>query len=172
MENINNLDFMALAFNLKANSEITTKIWNGDLNVKYSDMNNAYGSYTQGADTVLLNSNLIGGGREASAKLAAVLAHEGTHVAGNRYEGVAHIQAGASYDILNSKFNLNGDSDFRQKIIDGIKADESWVENTGDTDWWKLKYSKDSKGNIVHTIDWDGSLDLTVKDIDGKIYYY
>ena len=38
---------------------------------------NDYGNYTIGENKIVLSENLFGSGREASAKLATVMSHEG-----------------------------------------------------------------------------------------------
>ncbi len=48
--------------------------------------------------------------REASAKLATVMSHEGSHYYGNRVEAIAHMSAADTYSQLNQKFKLQGEN--------------------------------------------------------------
>ena len=48
--------------------------------------------------------------REASAKLASVMSHEGTYYNGNRVEALAHMSAADTYSQLNQKFKLQGEN--------------------------------------------------------------
>ena len=52
-------------------------------------------------------------------------------------EGLAHMQAAGTYDTINRMFGLESNTDFSNEMIDGILDSRSWVENTGDTDYWK-----------------------------------
>ena len=62
---------------------------------------NEYGNYTLGENKIVLSETLLGGGREASAKLATVMSHESTHYYGNRLEAIAHMSAAETYSQLN-----------------------------------------------------------------------
>ncbi|GEM_PF-1159817 len=89
-------------------------------------------------------------------------------------EGLAHMQAAGTYDTINRMFGLESNTDFSNEMIDGILDSRSWVENTGDTDYWKLmedgslKYDgdgwlKDENGMYINR---DGS--KTDEPIKGK----
>ena len=71
---------------------------------------NDYGNYTLGENKIVLSENLLGGGREASAKLATLMSHEGNHYNGNRVEAIAHMSAADTYSQLNQKFKLQGEN--------------------------------------------------------------
>ena len=62
---------------------------------------NDYGNYTLGENKIVLSENLLGGGREASAKLATVMSYEDSHYNGNRVEAIAHMSAAETYSQLN-----------------------------------------------------------------------
>jgi hypothetical protein len=67
------------------------------------------------------------------------MAHEGTHLNGNRYEGMAHLQGLETYNAINAKFGLEADGGFYSDMALAIMNPESWVENTGDVDFWLLR---------------------------------
>lgn len=144
---------------MELNHDLAKNIWNEQIGVKYAD-NDGYGLYKVGEKSITLNSTLLGGGLEESAKLATVLAHEGTHLYGNRVEGVAHLQGATTYTQLLDKFNLAGDKAFAGEIMAGLTSTNSWKVNTGDEDWWKQVRRND--GSFA----WqeDGSLDFTFED--------
>ena len=116
----------------------------------------------------------MGGGKEGSAKLAAALAHEGTHAYGNRVERLAHMEALGTYSDIVTMFQLKGDAGFASEMLSGVTAAENWSENTGDRDYWKLTHGgqlvndrqgwlKDENGKYI-------SIDGTLEDkpIEGK----
>lgn len=144
---------------MELNHDLAKNIWNEQIGVKYAD-NDGYGLYKVGEKSITLNSTLLGSGLEESAKLATVLAHEGTHLYGNRVEGVAHLQGAATYMQLLDQFKLDGDGSFAGEIMAGLTSTNSWKVNTGDEDYWKLVRRND--GSFA----WqeDGSLDFTFED--------
>jgi hypothetical protein len=120
-------------------------IWDDRIQVRYSkDVKAAdgyYGAYN-GTDTpneIQLSSDLLGTGKELAAKLAAVMAHEGTHVAGNRYEAVAHQQGLQTYGALLETFGLQGDHEFALGMIAALMDPASYVANTGAMDNMMVK---------------------------------
>jgi hypothetical protein len=131
------------------NQKIARAIWDDALKVAYGDIGEEYLGKYKGGDVVTIRKTLLGGGREGSAKLATVMAHEGTHVDGNRIEGIAHIQGAGTYGAINGMFGLEGDSAFSAQMIYAILNPESWKENTGDTDYWKLKFFEDGRVELV-----------------------
>ena len=145
--------------NIQLNHDLAKNIWNEQIGVDYADIA-GYGLYKVGEKSVTLNSDLLGGGLEESAKLATVLSHEGTHLYGNRIEGIAHFHGAATYMQLLDQFKLAGDGAFTGEIMAGLTDPSSWVENTGDEDWWKQVRRND--GSFA----WqeDGSLDFTFED--------
>jgi hypothetical protein len=86
---------------------------------------------------ITISKGLLGGGKEGSAKLATVMSHEGTHAAGNRIEGMAHLQGNRTYNTINAVFGLTGDAEFSGQMISAILDPASWVENTGEVDRWE-----------------------------------
>ena len=140
--------------NIQVNHDLANDIWNEQIGVDYADIA-GYGLYKVGEKSITLNSDLLGGGLEESAKLATVLSHEGTHLYGNRIEGIAHFHGATTYMQLLDQFKLAGDETFAGEIMAGLTDPSSWVENTGDEDWWKL--------NLKGEIEWDGSRDLNVE---------
>ena len=95
---------------------------------------------------------------EDYAKLATVLAHEGTHAYGNRIEGVAHNVGLETYTQINQIYDISGDISFAAEMIEAIKDINSWKENTGDVDHWKMTWG----GQLIS--DGDGWL----KDMNGN----
>lgn len=101
---------------------------------------NDYGNYTIGENKIVLSENLLGGGREASAKLATVMSHEGSHYNGNRVEAIAHLVGADTYSQLNEMFKLQADTSFSMEMISGIMNADNWKENTGNVDHWKMTW--------------------------------
>lgn len=151
--------------NIQLNHDLANDIWDEQIGVDYADIA-GYGLYKVGEKSITLNSDLLGGGLEESAKLATVLSHEGTHLYGNRIEGIAHFQGATTYMQLLDQFKLAGDETFASEIMAGLTAPSSWVENIGDEDWWRLMkngdlvasddgWLKDENGNFI--LDNDGN---------------
>ena len=90
---------------------------------------NDYGNYTVGENKIVLSENLLGGGKEASAKLATVMSHEGTHYNGKRVEAIAHLAGAETYAFLNNKFTLQADTSFSMEMISRIMNADNWKEN-------------------------------------------
>ena len=157
---MNSINMLAYT-NSKDNLKIAKDIWNENLEVEYGNTGNDYGNYTLGQNKIVLSETLLGGGREASAKLATVMSHEGTHYNGKRVEAYAHLAGAETYAFLNNKFTLQADTSFSMEMLSGIMNTDNWKENTGDVDHWK--FTKD--GNIL----WDGSDNLY--DEDGKLLH-
>jgi hypothetical protein len=117
-------------------------IWDDIIKARYEELGTdkdgeILGKYVHGSGSeILLDKDLLEGGREGSAKLAAVMAHEGTHLTGNRYEGIAHLQGNSTYESIKAIFGLQGDSEFSGNMIAAILNPESWTRNTGDVDNW------------------------------------
>lgn len=134
-------------------------IWKEKIAVEYDDVEGEYGHYDLDTGKITFSDVLLGNGKEGSAKLASVMAHEGTHAYGNRIEGIAHSQAANTYSIINNMFGLKADSKFSKRMIAGMLDSNSWVENTDNMDYWKVL----SDGNII----WDGQYDLV--DENGQL---
>lgn len=100
---------------------------------------------------------MLGMGNDAAAELATVFSHEGTHKNGNRVEGIAHSYGKMTYQQLAAQFGLQNES-FVNEMNEAIKDPNSWVENEGPRDNWKLN----ANGNL----EWDG--DGWLKDQNGE----
>ena len=123
------------------NHDLAKDIWSKKLAVEYGNTGNDYGNYTVGENKIVLSENLLGGGREASAKLATVMSHEGSHYNGNRVEAIAHLFGLETYSQINQTISsLQEDSSFRSEMLRAIFNPESWKENTGDVDHWKMTW--------------------------------
>ncbi|MDR2965864.1 MAG: hypothetical protein LBU88_08820 [Treponema sp.] len=158
---INNLGYTSS----KDNHELGRNIWSGKATVSYADlgMDNGMtilGQYNSDNPTeILLNSGLLGKGKEEAALLASVMAHEGTHMAGNRIEAVAHEQAYNAYTELVKMFGLTGNEEIMQSMAKAMNDPFSRIANTGNVDYWKLT----KEGNL----EYDGF--ATLRDADGNI---
>jgi hypothetical protein len=106
------------------------------------------------------------------------MAHEGTHVAGNRIEAIAHLQGSGTYQAITAMFGLQGDDAFRGEMVEAILNPESWKENAGDTDYWKQVQREDGTYGALpdgnHSLlDEDGNVlirsPLDIFDENGKI---
>ncbi len=141
------------------NIDVARGIWNGNLTVQYGSPvtgtgTGAYGLYNSSDPSrIELSRDLLGPGKEVSAQLAAVLAHEGTHAAGNRYEALAHQQALATYGSLLRSFDLKGNGEFTRQMISGLTDPRSYQANGGPQDFWKMtndgRLVYDGKASLV-----------------------
>jgi hypothetical protein len=144
--------------------DIAKRAWDGEMKVRYADLGkNGLGEYVLGSDGITISKTLLGGGKEESAKLATVMSHEGTHVNGNRIEGLAHLQGNNTYNAINTMLGLQGDAEFSAGMIAAMLDPDSWVENTGDVDRW-IRTSeggykndgfatlRDEEGNVIKSL--------------------
>lgn len=152
--------------NIGGNQKLSKDIWNEKISVNYTDTGGDYGNYS-GGSTINISKTLLGGGAEDYAKLATVLAHEGTHAYGNRIEGEAHKTGLDTYTQINQAYDLSGDSAFVSEMIDAIMDKNSWKENTGDTDHWKIKMHADGTHELVD--DKKKTLSIDYLDADGNV---
>ena len=136
---MNSINMLAYT-NSKDNLKIAKDIWNENLAVEYGNTGNDYGNYTIGERKIVLSEKLLGGGKEASAKIATVMSHEGTHYNGKRVEALAHLAGAETYAFLNNKFTLQADISFSMEMLAGIMNADNWKENTGDVDHWKMTW--------------------------------
>lgn len=161
------------------NIQLSKDIWSEKIAVEYGDTGNDYGNYTLGQNKIVLSETLLGGGREASAKLASVMSHEGTHYYGNRVEAIAHMSAAETYSQLNQKFKLQADTSFSMEMLAGIMNTDNWKENTGDVDHWRmmddgsLAYDGkanlyDENGNLIYKTEKTGLEGSLVEILYGK----
>ena len=163
---VNSINMLAYT-NSKDNLKIAKDIWNENLAVEYGNTGNDYGNYTIGERKIVLSENLFGGGKEASAKLATVMSHEGSHYNGNRVEALAHLAGAETYAFLNNKFTLQADTSFSMEMLSGIMNTDNWKENTGDVDHWRIV--SDNNGKIIDVKDDGDNSILTLVDEDGNI---
>ena len=142
------------------NQQLAKDIWNEKLAVEYGNTGNDYGNYTLGQNKIVLSETLLGGEREASAKLATVMSHEGTHYYGKRVEALAHLAGAETYAQINQKFNLQADTSFSMEMLSGIMNADNWKENTGDVDHWTFKQNNDGS----YGWQWDNDFDFSIGD--------
>ncbi len=142
------------------NQQLAKDIWSEELEIEYADTGKSYGNYTIGDNKIILSENLLGGGKEGSAKLASVMSHEGTHYNGNRIEGIANISAADTYSQLNQNFNLQADTSFSLEMLAGIINADNWTENTGDVDYWKFVQKDDGSFGW----NWDNDYEFNIGD--------
>jgi hypothetical protein len=145
---VNMLGYTGDDFNITLGS----RIWKGGTKVKYTKDLKAsegnYGAYDhKEPDEVMLSNELLGNGKEQAAKLASVMAHEGTHVAGNRYEAVAYKQSLDTYQSLLTTFGLTGDRNFSLGMVAALLDPRSYEANTGTVDNFEIMLD----GTIVGT---------------------
>ena len=131
------------------NIRLANDIWDDRLSVNYADTRGDWGNYKDG-EAINISQTLLGGGAEDSAKLATVLAHEGSHVYGNHVEGIAHSVGLETYAQINRIFGLAGESSFAGEMIDAIIDKNSWKENTGDTDHWTVRTYADGRHELIY----------------------
>jgi murein DD-endopeptidase MepM/ murein hydrolase activator NlpD len=154
------------------NEAIGRGIWENKIKVVYNAPgtdergNEIIGQYNhQSSGTMDLSETLLGKGNENAAKLASVMAHEGVHLAGNRYEYAAYGQSLGTYAGLINQLDIEGDAGFLNMMIDELYNPASYSANTGSTDYWILKrdgalvndnqgYLKDENGLYINK---DGS---------------
>ena len=48
------------------------------------------------------------------------MSHEGSHVLGNRIEGIAHLAGAKTYSQVNEMFGLQADISFNMEMIAGM----------------------------------------------------
>jgi hypothetical protein len=150
------------------NHMLGKSVWSGKTKAKYAELgDNEYGRYdSNNPAEILLNSGLVGMGREEAAKLASVMAHEGSHAGGNNFEAIAHEQGLGTYVELLSGFGLAGDTTMVGSMIDALMDPNSYVANSGDVQNWKV--TKDKNGNILK-IENDNSNNITFVDERGNV---
>jgi hypothetical protein len=174
-----------------SDQELAKAVWEEEIKAAYKDLgyddngNKILGRYVGGeegnrSNELLLDKMLLGGGREGSAKLAAVMSHENTHLKENRYEGIAHLAGLGTYSEINAIFGLEADSGFYGEMFAGILNPESWIANTGDVDNWKLtndgKFINDKRSSLYReTSDGDEFIiwnleDMSVEDSFNMIF--
>jgi len=147
-------------------------IWGDMIKVRYSnDVKVADGMYGQynGQDLpneIQLSSDLLGNGKELAAKLATVMAHEGTHVAGNRYEAIAHQQGLMTYGTLLETFGLQGDADFAMGMVAALMDHRSYEANEEPIQHLEIRVHADGTNEVLD--DKKKTLKFTYLDPQGK----
>ena len=141
MRGVSTLDAANMMGYTDDNFDITMAkgLWDGKISAKYSDRlhvgSGDYGQYSQDdPSSITLSSDLLGVGKDKAALLASVMAHEGVHLSGNRYESVATTQGLRTYTTLLNSFNLKGDDAYAAYSLMKLADPRSWTENTGTTD--------------------------------------
>ena len=77
------------------------------------------------------------------------------------------MQALETYGELAGKFNLEGNISFARQMAAGILSADSWKENTGDMDHWRVMLDEDGRVSKVQD---DGDKDvIKIVDKNGKI---
>lgn len=136
MNAVNMLGYTGDSFN----EALGRALWSGRLKAEYGDAGGDWGRYDESDPArVLISDRLLGGGVEGAAKLAAALAHEGSHAAGNRYEYLAHRQGLATYVALLGGFGLGGDAEFGAGMIAALDHAASYDRNEGSIDRWRVR---------------------------------
>ena len=93
---------------------------------------------TNNPNTITVNQDMLGNmTQEDYARIAAIVSHEGTHMAGNRVEAFAHQQGLGTYQELVTNLKLTGDTSFTNEMVSGVLNPESWKMNSGTADYWK-----------------------------------
>ncbi|MDR3138611.1 MAG: peptidoglycan DD-metalloendopeptidase family protein [Treponema sp.] len=120
-------------------------IWQETIKARYENLgsdsegNEILGLYDrESPNTISLSEALLGKGNAKGAALASVMAHEGTHLQGNRYEYLANLQGLETYTDLITMFNAGGDGRFLTAILGALNDPVSYTANTGSTDYWKV----------------------------------
>ncbi|MEE1211853.1 MAG: M23 family metallopeptidase [Treponema sp.] len=134
---LNSINMMGYTKNETA-IKASKDVWDEKVKVEYGDTGSDFGNYTIGDDKIRLSTALLGGGREGSAKLAAVMSHESTHYYGERREAMAHLNGLDTYSQINKLFKLKGDSTLSNEMLAGVLNAENWKENSGDVDHWTM----------------------------------
>lgn len=80
--------------------------------------------------------------REASAKLASVMSHEGTHAFGKRVEALAHQQGGVTYASILQEYGISGDTKthFMTNTLFGYYD----PDKDTNTRWWETDETSES----------------------------
>ena len=90
-------------------------------------------------NTITVNQDMLGNmTQEDYARIAAIVSHESTHMAGNRIEAFAHQQGLGTYQELVTNLELTGDGSFTNEMVSGVLNPENWKMNSGSMDYWKL----------------------------------
>jgi len=150
------------------NVGVSRAIWSGKLKATYQDMANGVNGYYDrkvDANEIVLSSEFLGGGREAAAKLATDMSHEGSHWSGNHIEALAQEQGAVTYAEINAMFGLPTDSQFAQTMVDAYNNPDSWKVNEEGREHWRV--TKDKNGKVVKVQDDGDRNTITIVNDDG-----
>ena len=128
-----------MSYNGGRDLDLARSIKNGKIKVQYGKIDGG-GMYDVNTGVVTITEELLGGDRQTSAMLAAMLSHEGTHATGDRVEANAHTNANSTYEQICANYNMQKDTIFSAMMAAGIADQGNQVENTGNIDWWKLMF--------------------------------
>ena len=144
------------------------KIFEKEIDVKYGsgidENGEGYKGYydNNNPKEIMLNRQYLGLGEEKAAKLASIVGHELSHLAGNKKEAIAHAEGLKTYNELVKEWNIkDADEKNINEMIKEIYNPANGQENIGGRDCWKV--TKDKEGNILK-IENDGSNDVTFVD--------
>ena len=147
-----------MSYNGGRDFELARSIKNGKMKVQYGKIDGG-GMYNVNTDVITITEELLGGDRQTSAMLAAMLSHEGTHAEGDRVEVNAHMNAKNTYEKVCANYNIQKDTIFSAMMEAGIADPANTVANTGDVDWWKLVFKN---GRVK--LEWDKTNTITLPD--------
>jgi murein DD-endopeptidase MepM/ murein hydrolase activator NlpD len=130
------------------NETIGRDIWENKIKVVYGALgageggDEIIGKYDhESPGTMNLSEMLLGKGNDRAIKLATVMAHEGLHLMGNRYESAAYLQSLGTYGSLINQLNAEGDAGFLNMMIREIYNPASYRANPGSVDYWILTHN-------------------------------
>jgi hypothetical protein len=148
-------------------ADLAKRLVSGDLKIQWSDLDDAHGKFLQGQEgTIHISTAYANNDAESASKMAAVIGHEATHEQGERVEAYAHLSGSSIYRTLMQR-GMATDSDFLNGIMNELLREENYLENSGDTDWWKLIVQRDEAGEIIGgRLEDDGKEAFTI--IDGE----
>jgi hypothetical protein len=127
-------------------ADLAKRLVSGDLKIQWSDLDDAHGKFLQGQEgTIHISTAYANNDAESASKMAAVIGHEATHEQGERVEAYAHLSGSSIYRTLMQR-GMATDSDFLNGIMNELLREENYLENSGDTDWWKLIVQRDEAG--------------------------
>jgi len=135
--------------------------------VIFDEIEGNLGSVTQGENVIHINSSYLGADLAGTVELASIMSHEGTHMYGNRVEGVAHTYGAMTYEAVANAYGVEKDENFESAIKEALCNPDSWKENEGKVDYWRV--TKDKDGNVVNVQDDGDKSIITFVDEKGKI---
>jgi hypothetical protein len=147
-------------------ADLAKRLVGGDLRIQWSDLDNAHGKFVQGENgQIHISTAYANNDAESAAKMAAVIGHEATHEQGERIEAYAHLSGSSIYRTLMQQGRAT-DSDFLNGIMNELMREENYLENSGDTDWWK--YRMNSAGDIIGAFESGKATEAIMNDLFGE----